>query len=63
MFFKNTLNYLIQFFFFISEQIKKFYLNSKIYNKKISKISDKTLVYKPSPSILDCIIKYEKKKN
>ena len=62
MFFKNTLNYLIQFFFFISEQIKKFYLNSKIYNKKISKISDKTLVYKPSPSILDCIIKYEKKK-
>jgi hypothetical protein len=32
-------------------------------NKKISKISDKNLEYKPSPSLLDCLIKYEKKKN
>ena len=62
MFFKNSLNYFTQFFFFISNQIKNFYLNSKIYNKKISKISNKSLEYKPSPSLLDCLIKYEKKK-
>ena len=62
MFFKNSLNYFGQFFFFITNQIKNFYLNSKIYNKKISKISGKTLEYKPSPNLLDCLIKYEKKK-
>ena len=62
MIFKNSLNYFGQFFFVISNQIKNFYLNSKIYNKKISKISNKSLEYKPSPILLDCIIKYEKKK-
>ena len=62
MFFKNSLNYFGQFFFFIFNQIKNFYLNSKIYNRKISKISGKTLEYKPSPSLLDCLIKYKKKK-
>ena len=62
MFFKNSLNYFGQFFFFITNQIKNFYLNSKIYNKKISKISGKTLEYKPSQNLLDCLIKYEKKK-
>ena len=62
MFFKNSLNYFGQFFFLILEQLKNFYLNSKIYNKKISKVSSKTLDYKPSPNLLDCLIKYEKKK-
>jgi len=62
MFFKNSLNYFNQFFFFISNQIRNFYLSSKIYNKKISKISKKSFKYKPSPSLLDCLIKYEKKK-
>ena len=62
MIIKNSLNYFGQFFFVISNQIKNFYLNSKIYNKKISKISNKSLEYKPSPSLLDCLIKYKKKK-
>ncbi len=62
MFIKNSSNYFGQFFFFIFSQIKNFYLNSKIYNRKISKISGKTLEYKPSPSLLDCLIKYKKKK-
>ena len=62
MFIKNSSNYFGQFFFFIFNQIKNFYLNSKIYNRKISKISGKTLEYKPSPSLLDCLIKYKKKK-
>ena len=62
MFFKNSSNYFGQFFFFILNQIKNFYLNSKIYNKRISKISNNTLEYKPTPALLDCLIKYEKKK-
>ena len=62
MFFKNSTNYFGQFFFFILNQIKNFYLNSRIYNKKISKISGKTLEYKPSPNLMNCLIKYEKKK-
>ena len=57
MILKNSLNYLSQFFFFFSNKIRNFYLNSDIYNKKISKISDKNLEYKPSPSLLDCLIK------
>ena len=62
MFFKNSSNYFGQFFFFISNYIKNFYLNSNIYNKKISKIPNRSIEYKPSPSLLDCLIKYEKKK-
>ncbi len=62
MLFKNSLNYFNHFFFFISNQIRNFYLSSKIYNKKISKIYKKNFEYKPSPSLLDCLIKYEKKK-
>ena len=62
MFFKKSLNHFNQFFFFISNQIRNLYLNSRIYNNKISKISTKTLEYKPSPSLLDCLVKYEGKK-
>ena len=58
MIFKNSLNYLNQFFFFFSNKIRNFYLNSNIYNKKISKIHIKYLEYKPSPSLLDCLINY-----
>ncbi len=61
MIFKSSLNYISQFFFFFTSKARNFYLNSNIYNKKISKINDKNLEYKPSPSILDCLIKYEKK--
>jgi len=63
MIFKNSLNYISQFFFFFTNKTRNFYLNSNIYNKKISKINDKNLEYKPSPSLLDCLISYEKKKN
>ena len=62
MFFKNSLNYIGEFFFFISNYIKNIYLNSNIYNKKISKIPNRSIEYKPNPSLLDCLIKYEKKK-
>ena len=63
MILKNSLNLISEFFNYISNQIRKIYLSSKIYNKKISKIDDKLIEYKPSPNLLDCLIKYEKKKN
>ena len=63
MILKNSLNFISEFFNYSSNQIRKIYLSSKIYNKKISKIDDKFIEYKPSPNLLDCLIKYEKKKN
>ena len=53
--------YLNQVFFKISKQVRKFYLNSKSYDKKISKIDYLDLKYKPSPYLLSSLIKYEKK--
>ena len=47
---------------FFNAVFNKFYLNSNLYNKKISNFNLKTLAYKPSKSLLDCILKFEKKK-
>ena len=55
MIFKNS-------FLFFKKKIYSLYLNSSIYNKKISSFSDSSLRYKPSPNLLDCLIKYNKKK-
>ena len=55
MIFKNS-------FLFIRKKIRSFYLNSNIYDKKISSFNESSLEYKPSPSLLDCLIKYNKKK-
>tara|TARA_Y100000590_G_scaffold10094_1_gene12385 strand:+ start:686 stop:2314 length:1629 start_codon:yes stop_codon:yes gene_type:complete len=63
MILKNSLNFISEFFYYSSNQIRKIYLSSRIYNKKISKIDKKNIEYKPSPNLLDCLIKYEKKKN
>ena len=41
---------------------RQIYLNSFLYNKKISKISSKKLVYKPSAHFLSSIIKIQTKK-
>ncbi|MDA9597379.1 heparinase II/III-family protein [Candidatus Pelagibacter sp.] len=62
MIFKNSLNYLSNFFLFITEKIQSIYLNSNIYNKKISLTNDNNFEYKPSSSLLDCLIKYDKKR-
>ena len=59
---KNSLIYINKFFFLISDQFRKIYLNSDIYNKKLSKGNIYNFIYKPSPSLLDCLIKYSKKK-
>ncbi len=63
MILKNSFNYINKFFFFFSSKTRNFYLNSIIYNKKISKIENRNLEYKPSAGLTDCIIKYKKKKN
>ena len=55
MIFKNS-------FLFFKKKIHSLYLSSSIYNKKISSFSDSSLKYKPSPNLLDCLIKYNKKK-
>ncbi len=62
MIFKNLLNFVDNLFIFVKKKIRSFYLNSNIYNKKISSSNNSSLKYKPSPSLLDCLIKYEKKK-
>ena len=55
MIFKN-------YFLYFKKKIRSFYLNSGIYNKKISSINNYSLEYRPSPSLLDCLIKYKRKK-
>ncbi len=51
-----------RFFFGFFNQLRRFYLNSKLYNKKISKINKNEFIYKPSPYLLSSIIRYNKKK-
>ena len=55
MIFKN-------YFLYFKKKIRSFYLNSGIYDKKISSINNYSLEYRPSPSLLDCLIKYKRKK-
>ena len=62
MILKNSLNYLNEFFTFLSTQVRQYYLNSNLYNKKISRVTLNNLEYKPSPSLLDCLINYNKEK-
>ena len=54
--------YINRFFLSIFAQIHKFYLNSNFYDRKISRIENKSFVYKPSPHLLSSLINYEKKK-
>ena len=61
MFLKNSLILINEFFYSTKNQIKKLYLKSAIYNNKISKIEISNLTYKPSLSILSCLVKYDKK--
>ncbi len=62
MFFRSYFNYINEFYFILKNQIRKIYLSSSIYNKKISKIDENILVYQPSLKILSSLIKYEKQK-
>ena len=62
MILRNFLSFIGQSFTKISSQLKNIYLNSNYYNKKISKVSDNELAYRPSPHLLSSLIKYQKEK-
>ena len=62
MFLKSSFNYINEFYFIFKNQIRKIYLNSSLYNKKISRVDENVLVYQPSLNILSSLIKYEKQK-
>ena len=62
MVFKNSLNFINGSFVFFKKKIYSLYLNSNIYNKKITFTGNFSLRYRSSPSLLDCLIKYDKKR-
>ena len=63
MILENLLNFIDNLSIFLRTKIRSIYLDSSIYNKKISSYNKSSLKYKPSPSLLDCLIKYNKKRN
>ena len=63
MFIKSSLIYLNELIEYTTIQIRKLYLSSSFYNKKISKTDEKTLNYIPSLVLLSAIIKIPEKKN
>ena len=62
MILRNSLNFINQFSWNTLKHVRKIYLSSNYYDKKISKINNDNLVYKPSPHLLSSLIKYQKKK-
>ena len=62
MILKNSFNFINNSFIFLKKKTLSLYLNSNIYNKKISIFNNNFLEYRPNPSLLDCLIKYDKKK-
>ncbi len=54
--------YVNRFFFNIKNHLRNIYLKSNFYDKKISKVDNGDLIYKPSPHLLLSLIKYQKKK-
>ena len=62
MIFNDSLNFINNSFIFLKNKIHSLYLNSNIYDKKITPSIIDTLEYQPSPSLLDSLIKYDKKK-
>ena len=53
--------YINRFFFNIFDKIRELYLNSSLYDKKISKTYYQNLIYNPIPHLLSSLIKYQKK--
>ena len=59
---KDLLSKFSHFYSDIKKSFNKIYKNSNFYDKKISKVFDNDLKYKPSPFLLSSIINYQKKK-
>ena len=62
MIFNNLLNLINNSYIFSKKRIRSLYLGSNIYDKKITSSIISFLEYQPSPSLLDSLIKYDKKK-
>ena len=59
---RNFLGSLSEFYIDLKGSLKNIYQNSKKKKKKISKVDNVNLEYKPSPHLLSSIINYQKKK-
>ena len=57
MILRNFLNFIDQLLENITNQFRSIYLNSSFYDKKISKIYYKELLYKPSPHLISSLIR------
>ena len=62
MIFNNLLNFINNSYTFSKKKIHSIYLNSNIYNRKITPSIISSLGYCPSPNLLNSLIKYDKKK-
>ena len=62
MIFNDFLNFINNTYIFSKKKIRSLYLSSNIYNRKIIPSVLGSLEYQPSPSLLDGLIKYDKKK-
>ena len=62
MIFDNLLNFINNSYIFTKKKIHSLYLNSNIYDRRITSSIASSLEYQPSPSLLDSLIKYDKKK-
>ena len=62
MIFDNLLSFINNSYIFSKKKARSIYLSSNIYNRKITPSIVGSLEYQPSPSLLDSLIKYDKKK-
>jgi uncharacterized heparinase superfamily protein len=62
MIFNNLLNFINNSYIFSKKKIHALYLGSNIYNRRIASSVISSLQYQPSPSLLDSLVKYDKKK-
>jgi len=62
MIIKKFIVNLSQVYFNLRYNLKQFYQNSNFYDRKISKTTNITFDFKPSPYLLSSIVKYQKKK-
>ena len=62
MIFNNSLNFINFSYIFTKKKIRSLYLNSNIYNRKITPSIISSLDYRPSPNFLNSFIRYDKKK-
>ena len=60
MYFKNSFFFIIEIVSYLKQQLKIIYLQSTLYDKKISKKESGSFIYRPTLSILSCLIKYDK---